>query len=532
MLDSSSPGPALSGAGRLLVEAAQAEAAGLGHGFVGLEHLLLALLADPGLADRAAPGATLPSREAIRAKLAGRTGPKSLSGAGEHRLSPQARRLLEAAERKAQEEGGGSPDRVWILQRILQQPRGPLARLLRGRHAPSAAPSREASPPGPPAATPPNRGPQRPGAPSPRRPPPPPPKVRIQPRSRRPSWRGIILLAVPASIALNIAGAAPLVVFLTACAAVIPLAGYMGEATEHLAARTGPAVGGLLNATFGNAAELIIAIVALRAGYVELVKASITGSILGNLLLIMGLSFVAGGLGQQTFRFSRVSAGANAGMLALAVVGLVFPALFHRLHPEAGAPVELYLSETVAVVLAITYGFSLLFSLRTHKSLFSGDPHPTSPSVWSPGVALLVLGLATAGVVVESEILVHSVEGVTSTMGLSETFLGLIIVPIIGNAAEHATAVVVARKGQMDLSIQIALGSSTQVALLVAPVLVLAGVLMGQPMDLVFTTFEVAAVGLTTIITAIITLDGESHWFEGVQLLATYALVAATAFFL
>jgi len=533
--DSGSPGPALSGAGRLLVEAAQAEAAGLGHGFVGLEHLLLALLADPGLADRAAPGATLPSREAIRAKLAGRPGPKSLTGAGEHGLSPQARRLLEAAERKAQEEGGGSPDRVWILQRILRQSRGPLARLLGGREARDAAPLEEAASPkgtrGPQGGRQ-RRTPERPAAPSPIRPTPPPPKIRIQPRSRRPSWRGIMLLAVPASIALNMAGAAPLVVFLTTCAAVIPLAGYMGEATEHLAARTGPAVGGLLNATFGNAAELIIAMVALRAGYVELVKASITGSILGNLLLIMGLSFVAGGHGRQTFRFSRVSAGANAGMLALAVVGLVFPALFHRLHPEAGAPVELSLSETVAVVLAVTYAFSLLFSLRTHKSLFSGDPYPTSPSAWRPGVALLVLGLATAGVVVQSEILVHSVEGVTSTLGLSETFLGLIIVPIIGNAAEHATAVVVARKGQIDLSLQIALGSSTQVALLVAPLLVLAGVLMGQPMDLVFTAFEVAAVGLTTIITAIITLDGESHWFEGVQLLATYALVAATAFFL
>jgi Ca2+:H+ antiporter len=323
----------------------------------------------------------------------------------------------------------------------------------------------------------------------------------------------------------------PLLLFVIACLGVIPLAGYMGEATEHLASRTGPAVGGLLNATFGNAAELIIAIVALNAGLVNLVKASITGSILGNLLLIMGLCFVAGGTRQATLRFNRVSAGASAGMLALAVVGLVFPALFHNLRPDVGAGRELRLTEAVAVVLAITYLFSLLFSLRTHRSLFSGEPHPMVGEVWGPPKAMLVLALATAGVVVQSEILVHAVQGVTATMGFSETFLGLIIVPIIGNAAEHGTAVLVARKGQMDLALQIALGSSTQIALLVAPVLVLVGIIIGRPMDLVFSTFEVAAVGLTVIVTAIITLDGESNWFEGVQLLAMYALVAAMAFF-
>jgi Ca2+:H+ antiporter len=312
---------------------------------------------------------------------------------------------------------------------------------------------------------------------------------------------------------------------------VIPLAGFMGEATEHLAARSGPGIGGLLNATFGNAAELIIALVALRSGLTELVKASITGSILGNLLLIMGLCFVAGGVSRPTLRFNRVSAGASAGMMALAVVGLVFPALFHSIRPTAGFGRELMLSEAVALVLAITYGFSLLFSLKTHHSLFGGEPHPTTGAVWRPLKAIIVLALATAGVVVQSEILVHAVEAVTSTMGFSETFLGLIIVPIIGNAAEHGTAVLVARKGQMDLAMQIALGSSTQIALLVAPVLVLAGLLLGQPMDLVFTTFEVAAVGLTVIVTAIVTLDGESNWFEGVQLLAMYALVAAMAFF-
>ncbi|HKP29802.1 MAG TPA: calcium/proton exchanger, partial [Gemmatimonadales bacterium] len=366
------------------------------------------------------------------------------------------------------------------------------------------------------------------------------PEVRVAPPHppvsppARPTWltlRNVALLLVPATVILNSMHANPLLVFAVACLGVVPLAGYMGEATEHLASRTGPAIGGLLNATFGNAAELIIAIVALKAGLVQLVKASITGSILGNLLLIMGLCFVAGGTRQTTLRFNRVSVGASAGMLSLAVAGLIFPALFHQLHPEAGSVRELMLSETVAVVLAITYLLSLVFSLKTHKSLFGGEPHPLDGEVWGPLKAIIVLAVATGGVVVQSEILVHATETVTSTMGFSETFLGLIIVPIIGNAAEHATAVVVARKGQMDLALQIALGSSTQVALLVAPVLVLVGLVVGQRMDLVFSTFEIAAVGLTVVVSAIVTLDGESNWFEGAQLLAMYALVAAMAFF-
>jgi Ca2+:H+ antiporter len=303
----------------------------------------------------------------------------------------------------------------------------------------------------------------------------------------------------------------------------------MGEAPEHLATRTGPAFGGLLNATFGNAAELIIAIVALRAGMVDLVKASIIGSILGNLLLIAGLSVIAAGLGRSVVSFNRTGVGAAAGMLALAVVGLVFPALFHSLHPEAGVVTELGLSETVAIVLAVTYLLSLVFSLVTHRSLFSGDPHPTSGTVWPSPVAIALLLLATLGMVAQSEILVETARAVVETTGISEVFLGLILIPVIGNAAEHASAIMVARKGNIDLAFQISLGSSTQIALLVAPVLVLVGVIVGQPMNLVFTPFEVAAVGLATIVTAIITLDGETHWFEGVQLLATFTLFAATA---
>jgi Ca2+:H+ antiporter len=322
-------------------------------------------------------------------------------------------------------------------------------------------------------------------------------------------------------------------VFATACLGVLPLAGYMGEATEHLAHRTGPTIGGLLNATFGNAAELIIAIVALQAGLVELVKASITGSILGNLLLILGLALLAGGIGRSELRFNRTSAGMSAGMLALSVVSLVLPALFHALHPEQAARLsELRMSEAVAFILLLTYALSLLFTLKTHKPLFSSESHPMEGPLWGVRKALLILGLATVGVAVESEILVHATTEAAKTLGFTQTFLGLIVIPIIGNAAEHATAVVVARKGKIDLALQIALGSSTQVALLVAPLLVFIGLLLGRDMNLVFTPFEVMALGLATIVTAIITLDGESHWFEGVQLLAVYGMVAIGAFFL
>jgi Ca2+:H+ antiporter len=307
----------------------------------------------------------------------------------------------------------------------------------------------------------------------------------------------------------------------------------MGEATEHLAHRTGPLIGGLLNATFGNAAELIISVVALRAGLVTLVKASITGSILGNLLLIMGLALLVGGLRRSELRFNRTSAGMSSGMLALSVVALVLPALFHALHPEQAARLaELRMSEAVALILLFTYGLSLLFTLRTHRCLFWSEMHPAEGPAWSSGKAILILALATAAVAVESEILVHAATEATRTVGLTETFLGLVVIPIIGNAAEHATAVLVARKGKIDLALQIALGSSTQVALLVAPLLVFVGLALGRDMNLVFTPFEVMALSLATVVTAIITLDGESHWFEGVQLLAVYAMVAVGAFFL
>ncbi|HQR19199.1 MAG TPA: calcium/proton exchanger, partial [Gemmatimonadales bacterium] len=345
--------------------------------------------------------------------------------------------------------------------------------------------------------------------------------------------RHLLLPAVPAAIWLSRQGADPVLIFAIACLAILPLSQFLGEATEHLAERTGPAVGGFLNATFGNAAELIIAIVALRAGMVELVKASIIGSILGNLLLILGLSLMAAGLKKPMFTFNRTSAGMASAMLALAVAALVFPALFHATHPEVGAAlVELHLSEAVAIVLAAVYLLSLFFSLVTHRPLLGGEAHPTVHPVWGVPRALAVLAISTAGIAVISELLVHAIEHMTAGGILSQTFLGLIVIPVIGNAAEHASAVVVARKGKVDLALQIALGSSTQVALFVAPVLVGVSLLLGQGMNLVFTPFQVLSLGLATAVTALITLDGESHWFEGVQLLALYALVGVAAYFI
>ncbi len=355
--------------------------------------------------------------------------------------------------------------------------------------------------------------------------------LRKDPDSWGPLWRRVLLGALPVAVWAQYTGQAPLLCFLAACVAVVPLAGFMGDATEHLAAHTGPTIGGLLNATFGNAAELILGLMALQAGEIELVKYSITGSILGNLLLILGLSLVAGGVRSSELRFGRAAPGISAGMLAAAVVGLVFPALFHASHPANQRLTELHLSEAVAVILIITYGFSLLFSLKTHRWLMGGDPHEIPRRAWGVGKAVLVLAIATAGVAFLAEVLVQSVQGAGGALGLSTMFVGLIIIPLIGNAAEHASAIMMARRGKMDLSLQIAFGSSTQIALLVAPVLVFAGVLMGRDMNLVFAPFEVMALGLAVLVTAIGTTDGESHWFEGVMLLAVYALIAIAAYF-
>ncbi|HTL05976.1 MAG TPA: calcium/proton exchanger, partial [Gemmatimonadales bacterium] len=534
-----------------LVDTARRAAAAGQHAFVGTEHLLAAALAQPdGPAVRALAAAGVSLDGFVEELLTGL--PRAEPGAGDQPPAPPPlSRFAERAVAEAEQAGG---DLAGVL---LRSPKGRIASVLSRRGAKLPELRKALEPPRPkgeakgrePAKRPESgsaRSGARPAAREVRATAPPVPSVppserrlppHLEPKPRqsglgRIPWRLLLLLALPASLLLRWQQGAPLWIFLTACLAMLPLAGLMGDATEQLAERTGPTVGGLLNATFGNAAELIIALVALRAGLVDLVKASITGSILGNLLLILGLSLLAGGLRAPLLRFNRTAAGMSAAMLALATAGLAFPALFHFVHPGTASATlalsELQLSEVVAVILALTYAASLLFSLRTHRALFGIDPTatPQGPE-WSALKAVLVLALATAGVVVASELLVGVVEPVTHALGLSQTFLGLILIPVIGNAAEHATAVTVARKGKLDLSLQIALGSSTQVALLIAPLLVVAGVLLGQPLSLLFTPLEVVALGISTVVVAIITLDGESHWFEGVQLLALFAMVAA-----
>jgi Ca2+:H+ antiporter len=326
--------------------------------------------------------------------------------------------------------------------------------------------------------------------------------------------------------------ASPLAVFGLSALAIVPLSAVLGRATEELAARAGPTIGGLLNATLGNLAELIIAALALNAGLLDLVKASITGSILGNLLLVLGAAQLAGGLRYKTQTFNRQLATVNVPLLVIAAAGLVLPALFYAAHPDPARAATVRMSEFVAALLILSYGLSLLYSIWTHRAMFaeSSEGHADPPS-WSMTRTLVVLGAAAAAIGVMSEILVGATEHATATAGLSEFFVGIIVIPIIGNAAEHSTAVVMAYKNRMDLAVNIALGSSVQVALLVAPLLVFFGLMVGQPMDLAFTTFEVVAVALAVWIAAAIVVDGESNWLEGAYLLVVYAMLGVAFYF-
>ncbi|HKQ59351.1 MAG TPA: calcium/proton exchanger, partial [Candidatus Eisenbacteria bacterium] len=340
-------------------------------------------------------------------------------------------------------------------------------------------------------------------------------------------------------------GAVPVFVF--AALAIIPLAGLMGSATENLAHRFGAGIGGLLNATFGNAAELIIALVALQKGLFDVVKASLTGSIIGNVLLVLGLSILMGGIRRERQVFDRAAAAVGSTLLALAAIGLVIPAMFHMVgesavsHARVTAEVEMRAERTlsleISLVLFAAYLLSLMFSLRTHKHLYAGQDHaaahaPTGP-VPSPGRAALVLAIATAAVAWMSEMLVGAVQEAAHTVGVSEVFIGVIVVAVIGNAAEHSTAVLVAMKNKMDLAMNIAIGSSIQIALFVAPVLVFISYLVpGGPMNLVFTPFEVLAVGIAVGVVNLVAQDGESNWLEGALLLAVYLVLAIAFFFL
>jgi Ca2+:H+ antiporter len=348
----------------------------------------------------------------------------------------------------------------------------------------------------------------------------------------------ILLLFVPAAIAAEFLHASPVVVFALSALAIVPLSGYLGRATEEIAAYTGPTLGGLLNATLGNMAELIIAILALRAGLVDLVKASITGSILGNLLLVLGAAQLAGGLRHKTQRFSVALAGLSISQIIIAVIGLVIPAIYNSTHVDPTRAFTRRVSIGVAALLMVGYGLSLLYSMGTHRSVFGESREVANEAHldehngrWSVGRAIGVLLLSAAAVGWLSEILVGSTQEAIRDIGLSEVFVGLIVVPIIGNAAEHSSAVLMAMRNRMDLAVSIAVGSSAQVALLIAPVLVFVGLAIGQPIDLAFSTFEVMSVVLAVAVATAVVRDAESNWLEGAFLLLVYGMLGVAFFF-
>ncbi len=347
----------------------------------------------------------------------------------------------------------------------------------------------------------------------------------------------LLLIFVPIAIVLEFMHANPTMIFATSALAIIPLAGWMGRATEHLAEKMGEGIGGLLNATFGNAAELIIALMALHKGLFGVVKASLTGSIIGNILLVLGLSIFLGGLKYPRQVFNRTAAMLGSTLLALSAIALVLPAVFHFVVPN-GQKAERDLSLEISVVLILTYIASLIFTLRTHQHLYKGgvegqeEEKAIGTHGWSKGKSIAVLLGATALVALMSEFLVGTVENASNSLGLTEVFVGVILVAIIGNAAEHSTAILVALKNKMDLALNIAIGSSMQVALFVAPVLVFASYLFGKPMDLIFTPMEVVTIVASVAIVTLIAQDGESNWMEGVLLLAVYVILALTFFWL
>ena len=349
------------------------------------------------------------------------------------------------------------------------------------------------------------------------------------------SWLDLFLIFVPLAVAVELLKADPLVVFATSALAIIPLAGLLGRATEHLTCHVGAGIGSLLNASLGNAAELIIAFVALREGLHDVVKASLTGSIIGNILLVLGASMIAGGLKYERQKFNQTAAATGSSMLVLAAVSLIIPAMFHLTASERGMKVEHELSLLIAVVLFLIYCLNLAFTLKTHRHIFAGgaqEGESLGEKPWSYRLSVGVLTVVTILIGVMSEILVGAIEPTAHRLGLTQVFVGVILVALVGNAAEHSTAVLMAMKNKMDLALGIAVGSSMQIALFVAPVLVFASYLFEHPLDLIFTPFEVAAVTMSVLILAFVSMDGESHWMEGVMLVGVYAMLAVAFFFL
>src|ERR687889_182502 len=348
----------------------------------------------------------------------------------------------------------------------------------------------------------------------------------------------ILLIFAPIAAGLEFAHADHMVLFAVSAIALIPLAKLIGDSTEHLATHYGPTAGSLLNVTFGNAAEIIIAVVAISAGLLDLVKASITGAIIGNILLILGLSVIMGGFRFKEQTFSRESIGIQASMLFLAIIGLAVPTILAStiVSPSENQGQVQLLSDALAFILMVVYILGIVFTFITHKHLFT--PPETAEDIqqshgthWSKKKSFLFLAASMAGVIVVSEILVASVETTGEELGFGQLFVGAIIVGIVGNAAEHSSAILLARKGKMELSIGIAAGSGTQIALFVVPILVFAGIALGQPFTLEFTLYELVTVFLAAIILNLIVHDGRSNWFEGVMLTAVYIIIAIAFFF-
>ena len=340
-----------------------------------------------------------------------------------------------------------------------------------------------------------------------------------------------LLVLVPVSVFTDVVLHADLATFLTSVAAILPLAGLIGRATEQLAIHSGPRIGGLLNATFGNLTELIVSIFLIMQGEFAVVKASLIGSILGNLLLVLGLSFLLGGLRYRELRFNASAAGVHATSLVIAVVGLLMPALFALTERGDTFVQREVVSGVVAAVLIAMYLCALVFTLVTHEHLFR-TPTEDEHAEWSSRASLVVLMVAAALVAVESELLVSTLEPAVEALGVSKLFVGLIVVPVVGNAAEHASAVTFALRNKLDVTLEIAVGSSTQIALFVAPLLVFISLAVGKPMDFLFSPFEIASVAMATLVVALVSLDGRSNWLEGAQLIGAYLIMAISFFFL
>ena len=353
-----------------------------------------------------------------------------------------------------------------------------------------------------------------------------------------------LLLFVPISVILDLVHADHIIIFIISAIALIPLAKLIGDSTEHLAIHYGSTLGSLLNVTFGNAAEIIIAVVAINAGLLDLVKASITGAILGNIMLIFGLSMIAGGIRQKEQLFSRENAGLQSTMIFLAIIGLAIPTVLSStiLNPaefENQLKIQ-FLSDALAILLLLVYIAGIIFTFYTHKYLFvsphietENNSHSVSNNKhWQKKKAFLMLAISMVGVVAISEILVGSVEETGKQLGFGEVFVGAIIIGIVGNAAEHSSAIILARKGKIDLSIGIAAGSGTQIALFVVPILVIFGIILNQPFTLEFTIYELVTLFLAAIILNLIAHDGKSNWFEGVMLTAVYIIIAIGFYFI